>query len=150
VQTLAVRSHIGNTNNSSPCRLFGNNTYESGTVLPLLRAALDLDNRIALCTRQRQRVRPGARPSEPALMVAPGWIHVDASPNVLLAGRRRILQAVANRFILTEAGFVDVVECQFRVGRKPDLVDLDNRSHETLYVEAARPLDIHSPRSART
>ena len=123
-------------------------------MLPLLRAALDLDNRIALWTKQRQRVRPVPAPVRvnlgSALMVAPGWIHVDASPNVLLAGRRRILQAVANRFILTEAGFVDVVESQFRVGRKPDLVDLDNRPDETLHVEAARPLDIHSPRSART
>jgi len=52
--------------------------------------------------------------------------------------------------IVTQAGFVDVVKCQFRIGRTPDLVDLDNRSDETLYVEAARPLDIHSPRSART
>jgi len=242
-------------------------------VLLLLRAALDLGNRIALWTKQWQRVHSGPGLVRvnlgSALVVAPGWIHVDASPNVLLAGRGRILQAVAYRLIgsqtqldygeyrrrlnqyrfvyhdlaygipfpdssvdflysshflehleptvarrvlkechrvlrpggvirvcvpdlsaavqfylngqrdrflayfftdrrlsrhrhrymydfellkqiVTQAGFVDVVKCQFRIGRTPDLVDLDNRSDETLYVEAARPLDIHSPRSART
>jgi len=40
---------------------------------------------------------------------------------------------------LTAAGFVDVQRCEYREGRTPDLVHLDNRPEETLYVEAAKP-----------
>jgi len=236
--------------------------YESVTLLVLLRAALDLGNRVVLWTKQGQRVHPGPRPVRvnlgSALVVAPGWIHVDASPNVLLAVRGRTLQAVAYRLIgsqtqldygeyrrrlnqhrfvyhdltygipfpdssvdflysshflehlelpvavhvlneshrvlrpggvirvcvpdlraavqfyltgqrdrflayfftdrrlsrhrhrymydfellrhvLAQAGFVDVVQREFQMGRTPDLVELDNRADETLYVEAAHP-----------
>jgi hypothetical protein len=40
---------------------------------------------------------------------------------------------------LVSANFVEVVRCQFQIGRTPDLFELDNRSDETLYVEAVRP-----------
>jgi SAM-dependent methyltransferase len=40
---------------------------------------------------------------------------------------------------LTAAGFVDVQRCAYQAGRTPDLVHLDNRPEETLYVEAAKP-----------
>ena len=33
---------------------------------------------------------------------------------------------------------VDVIKCEFQTGRTPDLLELDNRSDETLYVEAVR------------
>ena len=42
------------------------------------------------------------------------------------------------RDALCVAGFVDVTRCAFRIGRTPDLHLLDNRSDETLYVEAMR------------
>ena len=43
------------------------------------------------------------------------------------------------RDALCVAGFVDVTRCEFRTGRTPDLKLLDNRSDESLYVEAVRP-----------
>jgi SAM-dependent methyltransferase len=43
------------------------------------------------------------------------------------------------RDTLCGAGFVDIVKCQFRIGRTPDLDLLDNRSDETLFVEGVRP-----------
>lgn len=44
------------------------------------------------------------------------------------------------RETLRSANFVDIVRCEFQSGRTPDLVELDNRSDETLYVEAVRPM----------
>jgi predicted SAM-dependent methyltransferase len=43
------------------------------------------------------------------------------------------------RAALSAAGFVEVTRCEYRSGRTPDLDFLDNRSDETLYVEAIRP-----------
>jgi hypothetical protein len=40
---------------------------------------------------------------------------------------------------LSSANFVDIIRCGFQTGRTPDLEALDNRSDETLFVEAARP-----------
>jgi SAM-dependent methyltransferase len=40
-----------------------------------------------------------------ALLVAPGWINVDASPNAILAGRSRTVQAVGYRFTGSSALF---------------------------------------------
>ena len=41
--------------------------------------------------------------------------------------------------LLGETGFVNVVRCEYRQGRAPDLGLLDNRPEETLYVEAEKP-----------
>ncbi len=43
--------------------------------------------------------------------------------------------------LLGETGFVNVVRCEYRQGRAPDLGLLDNRPEETLYVEAEKPAD---------
>lgn len=40
--------------------------------------------------------------------------------------------------MLTEAGFKNVRRCNYREGAAPDLISLDNRPEETLYVEASR------------
>ncbi len=235
---------------------------ESATFLLVVRDALNSANNLVGWIRRGQRVDPGPRPVRvnlgSALAVAPGWIHVDASPNALLAGRTRGVQAIAYRFTgsnalfdldeyrrhlnehrfvhhdlkygvplpdasadfvysshllehldrraglrllrdsyrvlraggvirvcvpdlkkavqlylggeqerflayfftderkglhrhrfmydfetlsdaLRGAGFADVIQCEFRAGRTPDLDQLDNRSDETLYVEAVRP-----------
>lgn len=42
------------------------------------------------------------------------------------------------RDLLMEAGFRDVRKCKYREGEVPDLVVLDNRPEETLFVEAAK------------
>jgi SAM-dependent methyltransferase len=42
------------------------------------------------------------------------------------------------RDALSTAGFICVTQCGFQSGRTPDLSVLDNRSDETLYVEAMR------------
>jgi len=36
------------------------------------------------------------------------------------------------------AGFVNITRCTFRKGHVPDVEVLDNRPHETLYVEAQK------------
>lgn len=225
-------------------------------------AFLSYANNVVAWIKRGRRIDPGSGPVRvnlgSALTVAPGWIHVDASPNALLAGRNRWAQSIAYRFTgsnafydldeyrrrlngyrfvhhdlaygipfrdasvdflysshflehlgeaaallllqdsyrvlrvggvirvcvpdlekavqfylhgerkrflgyfftderldrhrhrfmydfdaihdaLCAAGFVDVIRCDFRVGRTPDLDHLDNRSDETLYVEAVRP-----------
>ena len=40
------------------------------------------------------------------------------------------------RSLLEESGFSGVQRCEFRQGRTPDIDKLDNRPHETLFVEA--------------
>ena len=40
---------------------------------------------------------------------------------------------------LEAAGFASIERCAFAEGRAPDLSLLDNRSDETLFVEAVRP-----------
>lgn len=44
--------------------------------------------------------------------------------------------------LLINAGFADVVECRCRrtASRFPEIVELDNRERESLYVEATRPI----------
>jgi SAM-dependent methyltransferase len=234
----------------------------SATVSVLVRTVLNSANNFVAWMDRGQRADPGPRPVRvnlgSALAVAPGWIHVDASPNALLAGRSRAIQAIAYRFTgsnalfdldefrrrinehrfvhhdltygipfpdqsvdflysshflehlerptglrlllecyrvlraggvvrlcvpdlrkavqfylggdrkrflayfftdereerhrhrymydfeilrdaMCDAGFIDVIPHEFRAGRTPDLDLLDNRSDETLYVEAARP-----------
>ena len=39
---------------------------------------------------------------------------------------------------ISEAGFSQIIQCQYREGRMPDLSSLDNRPDESLYVEATR------------
>jgi SAM-dependent methyltransferase len=43
--------------------------------------------------------------------------------------------------LLLKAGFVDVVKCQYRMtaSRFPEIVELDNRERESLFIEAAKP-----------
>jgi SAM-dependent methyltransferase len=43
--------------------------------------------------------------------------------------------------LLLKAGFVEVVECEYRrtESRFPEIVELDNREDESLFVEAAKP-----------
>jgi hypothetical protein len=43
------------------------------------------------------------------------------------------------RDALVSTNFVQIVQCTLTTGRTPDLEQLDNRSDETLYVEAVRP-----------
>lgn len=40
---------------------------------------------------------------------------------------------------LLEAGFTQVEQCAFQVGKLPDLLVLDNRPDQSLYVEAVKP-----------
>jgi len=40
--------------------------------------------------------------------------------------------------ILESIGFVDVIRCSYQQGNTPDIDKLDNRSEETLYVEARK------------
>jgi predicted SAM-dependent methyltransferase len=42
------------------------------------------------------------------------------------------------RALLAEAGYQNIRRCNYREGASPDLVSLDNRPEETLYVEATR------------
>jgi hypothetical protein len=44
------------------------------------------------------------------------------------------------RDTLSNAGFVEVRRCEFQSGRTPNVGELDNRSDETLFVEAERPI----------
>lgn len=43
--------------------------------------------------------------------------------------------------ILSEIGYVDIIRCDFQEGNLPDLVLLDNRPDETLFVEARKPVN---------
>jgi hypothetical protein len=43
------------------------------------------------------------------------------------------------RDALCVVGFAEVTQREFQIGSTPDLDQLDNRSDETLYVEAVRP-----------
>ena len=67
----------------------------------MLRAVLNSSNALAVWVRRGQLVDPGPRPVRvnlgSALVVAPGWIHVDASPNALVAGRGKTVQRLAHR-----------------------------------------------------
>jgi len=47
------------------------------------------------------------------------------------------------RQMLAAAGYEGMRRCAFRQGRTPDLDLLDNRPHETLFVEADKPLNPH-------
>lgn len=41
--------------------------------------------------------------------------------------------------LMQDAGFAEIVQCDFQQGRLPDLDRLDNRPEETLFVEAVKP-----------
>lgn len=64
--------------------------------------ATDLVNRGIAWMRRGQRVDPGIGPVRvnlgSALSVTPGWIHVDSSPNLLLAGKNAWIQSIAHRY----------------------------------------------------
>jgi predicted SAM-dependent methyltransferase len=42
------------------------------------------------------------------------------------------------RGLLESAGFIDVEHCSYRIGKVPDIEQLDNRPEETLYIEAVK------------
>jgi SAM-dependent methyltransferase len=72
-------------------------------------SSVDSSNRMIAWMKRGQRVDPGPGPVRinlgAALAVAPGWIHVDSSPNALLAGRNTSIQAVAYRYSGSNALF---------------------------------------------
>lgn len=41
--------------------------------------------------------------------------------------------------LLETVGFVDIEHCAFQEGKTPDIVKLDNRAEQTLFVEARKP-----------
>jgi hypothetical protein len=63
----------------------------------------------------------------------PGWVNVDIQSGLFTADYIEEL--------LVRAGFQDVVECHYRwtSSRFPEIVELDNRERESLYVEATSP-----------
>jgi predicted SAM-dependent methyltransferase len=75
----------------------------------LFHRALDAANNVIAWTKRGRRIDPGSGSIRinlgSALAVAPGWIHVDASPNALLAGRNRLAQRLAYRFTGSSAFF---------------------------------------------
>ena len=64
----------------------------------------------------------------------------DSQPRNQLSRRQYQYDFELLRQMLAAAGYRQIRRCAFRQGRTPDLVQLDNRPDETLFVEADKPL----------
>ena len=82
---------------------------ESVTLPHVVANVVEFTSRAIAVMRRGRRIDPGPRPVRvnlgSALAVAPGWIHVDSSPNALLAGRSRSIQSFAYRYTGSNAQF---------------------------------------------
>ncbi len=100
-------------------------------------------NDLVLRLRRSQRIRPEMTPVRvnlgSALLAAPGWINIDASPTLLVAGRPTWIQKVAYRFSRgpSDADFAQY-EKDLRVGRfvhhdLTDSIPMPDRSADFIY-----------------